>query len=144
MWFEQKALSISQIQYSAFIFSNYSSFQVASPALAADIQIDFSLYNSSFCLVFTIVHRDHCCDFLLMHKMEESVSENAPLIPVILLKDTQVGVKASGKMTESHTLLSGNASLLVAQFSEMTPKTHVLSPFRKDRHELYYTSKLKQ
>lgn len=37
-----------------------------------------------------------------MHKMEESVPENAPLIPVILLKDTQVWVKASGKMTELH------------------------------------------
>lgn len=65
-----------------------------------------------------------------MHKMEESVPENAPLIPVILLKDTQVWVKSSEKMTESRMLLSGIASSLVAQFSETRPKTYVHSTFQ--------------
>lgn len=65
-----------------------------------------------------------------MHKKEESVLQNAPLIPVILLKDTQVWVKSSEKMTESCMLLSGIASSLVAQFLETRPKTYVRSTFQ--------------
>ena len=130
MWHKCKVLSMNKTQYSFFFFSNYISFWLASPHRLLTFKLTFRIYNSSFCLVFTIVHWDHCCDFLLMHKIEESVWENAPLIPVILLKDTQVWAKSSEKMTESCMLLSGIASSSVAQFSEVRPKTHMLSSFQ--------------
>lgn len=90
----------------------------------------FSFIRAVSVLFFTIVHWDYCCDFLLMHKIEESVLENAPLIPVILLKDTQVWAKLSEKMTESCMLLSGIASSSVAQFSKTGPKPTCSLAFR--------------
>lgn len=77
-----------------------------------------------------------------MHKKEESVPENVPLIPVILLKDTQVWAKLSEKMTESCMLLSGIASSSVAQFSEKRSKCIALC-FSDKKEVNYMTSKLK-
>lgn len=60
-----------------------------------------------FFFFLTIVHRDHRCDFLLMHKTEERISEShVPLTSVILLKDTQVWTESSEKMKENCMLLS--------------------------------------